>query len=373
MVVWTAAGSVAFTALLVWLAGAIFQRQLETRTGQAFETLAAQTADKLDRDLQARVQFLQFAARANPLRFSPGNATLLRQWIEDILDASPDFGWTGFADTNGAIVCGSHGLLENTRADNRPWFLAGREGPHVGRVHDLPELAREIRLPEEDGPTRFVDISVPVRDNDGRLQGVLVAMVRWSWARDVQRSVVPDSARRDRIGVTIYDLTGEVLLDSGGTDWNQPPVAPSLPERRGVRGSLREATGLGTTFLSGYARSQGFRDFYGLGWLVVVRQPLAQVLSPVRELRRTIGRWGFVLCTVSAAAAWIFAGRLARPLNIIGRAARRIREGDILTVLPRPRGDGELARMCGELGDMVDDFRAKQENGKREPSRPPPA
>jgi hypothetical protein len=368
---WAAAGTVAFTTLLVWLAGAIFQRQLQARTGQAFETLAAQTVDKLDRDLQARLQLLQFAARTNPLQSGNANVAQLRPWIESLLDASPDFAWTGFADSNGALVCGSHSLMENTRVENRPWFLAGREQPHVGRVHDLPELAREIRLPEDEGPTRFVDLSVPVRDNDGQLQGVLVALMRWSWARDVQRSVVPDAARREHLGVTIYGLTGEVLLDSGGTGWNQPPAAPSLPERRGLRGSLREDTGLGPTYLTGYARSQGFRDFYGLGWLVAVRQPLADVLAPVEELRRTIGRWGFVLCVVSAIAAWVFAGRLAHRLSVIGRAARRIREGDILTVLPRPHGDGELAQMCGELGDMVEDFRAKQENAKRDQPRAP--
>jgi hypothetical protein len=38
-------------------------------------------------------------------------------------------------------------------------------------------------------------------------------------------------------------------------------------------------------------------------------------------------------------------------------------------VMPRPRGDGEIARMCGALGDMVDDFRAKQDAAAADTAR----
>ena len=101
----------------------------------------------------------------------------------------------------------------------------------------------------------------------------------------------------------------------------------------------------------------GYRDYRGLGWLVAVRQPANLALAPARDLQRTIAGWGFVLTAVLVTVSWISAGRLARRIRTIELAANRIREGDVLTVLPRPRGEGELAQMCGALGELVQELR----------------
>ena len=58
--------------------------------------------------------------------------------------------------------------------------------------------------------------------------------------------------------------------------------------------------------------------------------------------------------------SWFAAGRLARQLRAVTGSAQRIRQGDILTVMPQPRDDGEMGKMCGALGEMVDDFRARK-------------
>jgi methyl-accepting chemotaxis protein len=163
------------------------------------------------------------------------------------------------------------------------------------------------------------------------------------------------------VGVTVYGANKEVLLDSGTSGWTQPPDAPPVMEARRGRGTLMEDTAVGTRYLTGFARSRGFREYRGLGWYAVVRQPAERVFAPVEALKRSILRWGALLVIGVAIASWIIAGRLARRLHIIGASAERIREGDILSVLPRPKGDSELARMCAALGNMVDDLRAKQE------------
>src|SRR5262249_44136635 len=99
---------------------------------------------------------------------------------------------------------------------------------------------------------------------------------------------------------------------------------------------------------------RGFREYRGLGWLAAVRQPATRAFAPVEALKRTLMSWGAVLVVAISIASWLVAGRYARRLRTIGASANRIREGDILTVLPRPRGDSEIARMCSALGDMVE-------------------
>jgi hypothetical protein len=159
-----------------------------------------------------------------------------------------------------------------------------------------------------------------------------------------------------------------VLLDSGASGWTQPPEAPPVGEGRRFRGSLTEPTG-GTTYLTGYSRSRGFREYRGVGWLVVIRQPAERTFAPVDALRRAIAQWGAGLTALAVIAAWILAGRHARRLRSVRAAAERIREGDILSVLPRPKDESEIAAMCGALDDLVEDLRAKQEKLTAENAR----
>ena len=197
--------------------------------------------------------------------------------------------------------------------------------------------------------------------NQGQFLGVLAAEVRWSWAHSVQLSVLSEAARRQHLGVTIYGPAGDVLLDSGGSGWNLPPDAPSLRDRRRARGSMIENTSVGTSFITGFSRSLGFREFRGLGGLVTVRQPADDAFAPVRELQHAIEGWGFFLAGVLAIAGWLYASRHVRRISAVASAAHRIRNGDVLALMPRQRGDGELARMCGALDGMVEDFRQKQD------------
>jgi len=209
---------------------------------------------------------------------------------------------------------------------------------------------------------RFLDLAVPVTNANGNLVGVLAAHLRWGWTRDVQLSVVSESAFREHIGVTLYSAAGEVLLDSGASGWTQPPERPPISEGRRFRGAMFERIAGGTNYLTGYARSRGFREYHGIGWLTVVRQPVKHAFESVESLQRSISVCGAVVAVMAGLAGWIAVSRHARRLRLIGAAAGRIREGDILTVLPPPTGQSEMAGMCQALGDLVEDLRGKNES-----------
>jgi HAMP domain-containing protein len=144
-----------------------------------------------------------------------------------------------------------------------------------------------------------------------------------------------------------------------------------LPDARQVRGAVLEVTAEGARYVTGFARSRGFREYRGLGWLAAVRQPVNRAFAPVQELRTRIARWGFLFMGVLTLATWFGAARISRRMRSISSAADRIREGDILTVLPRPRGELDLEQMCNSLGNLVEDLRAKEK--KPTPAEPAPS
>ena len=352
-------GALAFTFLLSGIAGTIFRAKLERQAGQTLETLAFQVSDKLDRNVYERYQEIQFATGLGPLRTPEATPAERRRLFEALQTANTDYAWIGFADPAGTVVVATQGLLEGTKVDIREWFRSARGGPFASGLHEYVPLAKE--LPDSTGEKqRFIDLAAPVMAVNGQILGVLGAHLNWSWAHDVQRSVVPETARRDSLGVAIYAQKGELVLDSGGSGWTEAPGIPTLPARPGLRGSFTENAEGGTVYLTGYARSLGYRDFPGLHLLVVVRQPTAIVFAPVRELQGWIWRLGGLLAGGLVILSWIFVARLNRPMRAIARAADHIRGGDVTSLIPRYRG-GAAGRLSAAVGELVDAFRAKQE------------
>ncbi len=352
--------ALAFTAIVGGAAESYFRRHLTRQLGPHFETLAVQLSERLDRGLADRMRALQLAAHLSTLKTPSAAVATRRAALDALLEAMPDSAWIGFADREGRIVAASPQLFEGTSVATQAWFRSGARGPFVGSPGEFPELARALGTIDEE-TLLFVNLAVPVADEAGAPLGVLSAQLHWSWARDTQRSVFPDTARRDHIGATIYAAGGEELLDTHASGWTHPPEAPSIGAKAGAHGYFVESVPGDAEFFTGYARSRGFRDFRGTGWLVAVRQPIADAVAPARELHRQIVWLGAALITVIAVASWTIAGRIVRRINAVATAAGRIRGGDVLTLMPRPRDRGEVSAMCGALGELVDDFRQKQE------------
>jgi HAMP domain-containing protein len=353
-------GVAVFTLLFAFVTGTVYQRELQRTRGDSFESLAFQLGDKLDRVVYERYRALVAAASLDPLRRPGTTATERRRVIETFKESTPEFAWLGYADATGRVVTGTGGLFENTDASLRPWFRGAREQPFIGALREIPGLPREAPADTDiDGVTRYLELAVPVIADDGRFAGVLGAIVRWSWSREVQLSVVPETLARERIAVSVYGAAGDILLDSGALGWTHPPELPPVGESRRARGALLEQTPVGARFLTGFSRSRGFREYRGIGWITVVRQPADRAFAAALDLRRSLVRWSAVLTVAAAGLAWIAAGRHVRRIRSIGAAAQRIRDGDILAVLPRPADDSELSRMCRSVGDLVEDLRAR--------------
>lgn len=358
-------GAAICAAFLAWLAGSALHRQLDSHLGSTFEALAFQISDKIDRAIYERHHELQFVATLAPFTQAAAESAERRRVLDALQASSPDFSWIGFANSAGHVVAATRGTFEGAVVHERAWFRTGRERPHAGPLHEVVIPAGGNRPPEA-GRARVLDLAVPVMSAQGHFLGVLGAHVLWDWATETQLSVVPETARREQLGATIYSATQEVLLDSGGSGWTLPPPAPVLPDPRRFRGAIREVTPDGARYMTGFVRSRGFREYRGLGWLVTVRQPVDRAFAPVRELRNRIARWGFLFAGVLTLASWCAAAQISRRMRLLAAAAERIRAGDILTVLPRPRGELDLERMCHSLADLVEELRAKEK-------KPPPA
>lgn len=338
-------------AVAVAGASALMGRDAATAEARShLERLATTMADRLDRSMQARLRQMQVLAELQALQgLWTGSRVQIRTALERIQAAFPDFSWIGFAEPTGTVLGAVGGTLEGKSVAGRPWFEGGLNGSFVGDVHETKLLADLLPRQPNGEPTRFVDFAAPVHRADGAMQGVLGAHLNWSWATELRKALL--SADRPDIDVWILASDGSQLL---GPQFGSIAVSPAELKRiQGARrGSFEQSTGDGA-FLVGYSLTEGFRNYSGLGWIVLARQPTRVAFAAADRLTWTI----LALCALVAAAgillSYLVARRIAQPITEISIAADLIGRSPEITSLPRVAGSREVVQLSGSLRSLL--------------------
>lgn len=311
-------------------------------------TLAATMADRLDRSVQVRLRQMQVLAELQALQgLWTGSRIQIRTALERIQTAFPDFTWIGFIDPSGIVVGAVGGLLEGRSVAGRPWFEGGLNGAFVGDVREANLLAPLLGPKPGGEPRRFVDFAAPVHRADGMTQGVLGAQLDWSWAAELRRSLL--SADSPDTDIWILSADGKQLLGPA-----IGALAVSDEELRRIRqmrrGSFEQASG---DVLAGFAVTEGFRGFAGLGWIVLARQPTKVAFAAADRLTWTI----LGLCALIAFAGVLVsaqvARRIAQPITELSGAADQMGRSPDMTSLPRVAGSREVVQLSGSLRSLL--------------------
>jgi signal transduction histidine kinase/CheY-like chemotaxis protein len=344
----------------VWitvLLGANATTVLEARIGSELRELALGMADKLDRGMFERWREIQILGRLQVFQDPAAPLDAKREALQTVKDTYPLYAWVGFADRDGKVVVSADRVLEGAEVGGRDWFKGGRSQPVVVDVHDAVLLAKLLPNPTGE-PMRFVDAATPVRDADGQLLGVLASHLSWRWAAEVQRSMARDD--QPSTEVFVLDRAGVVLL--GPAEWENTTVPRELLQEIRQTGAARTVDWpMGGRFLTALASTAGYRDYPGLGWTVLVRQPVSVALAPVDDVQRLVLLVGLGTAVLAVVLALVAAELIARPLKDLTDAATAMRE-DASRRLPIPGRIAEaraLAQAFAALFHELSDKRAE--------------
>ncbi len=348
-------GSTTFImALLIsYFIGDVSRQRLQADKGQALSELAYQMVDKLDRGMFERYRDIQILATLDVVRdpeYSPSNQQVV---LEKLQSTYPDYAWIGFADTQGIVQSSTRSLLQGQSVEQRPWFINARTQPFVGDVHEAKLLAKLLPTDANGQPLRFVDVAMPVHGVDGALRGVLGAHLSWTWAQEVERSLLAPIEQRQQVEILVLDRDGVVLLGPQPLQAQQLTL-PTLNLNAASTGAIStERWPDGNTYLTSVWRSQGYRTYPGLSWTILVRQPTDVAFAPARELQMQFLRWGTLSGVLFGVLAWLLAGRIVRPVRQMSVAANRISQGGTDRLIPRFSGNDEIVQLSTSLNTLV--------------------
>ena len=347
-----------FSMLLSWVVGSISQAQIKADRGDLLAQLAYQLAAALDRDMYIYYQEVQTLATLDDMRSSERPAAQKQVLLDRLQTAYNDFAWIGLTDVQGQVMASTQGLLVGADVSQRPWFIEGQTRPNVQDVHPAKLLAELVPNPgSAEVPLRLVDVTAPVLDGEGQLVGVLGGHLYWQWATTLRDNLLQPLQDYGQVEIQILSSTGDVLLGAGQDTDDHPALNLShltsvAAARRGKADALVEPWVDGATSLTGYAPTQGYRSYPGLGWIVLVRQPTQVAFATARSLKASILLWGTALGLLSSALAWVIAGQMVKPVLTIAAAAEGIRTGTTRSPMPIFAGRDEISRLSRSVAQL---------------------
>ncbi|MDN3558844.1 sensor domain-containing diguanylate cyclase [Vreelandella neptunia] len=342
----------ATTLLLGWVASRESAQQMEANIGNAASEAAYQMVDKLDRNMDARIKEVKLLLGMQALT-TDTNPSALREQLERLQDNYNVVSWIGFTDPEGTVQAATGGILEGVSIAQRPVFIEGRESLWIGDVHEAVLLAQLLPNPSGE-ELQFVDIATPVYDRNEELQGVLAVHLSWEWAEYIQQSIFSPAKKRQNNEILLLSAGGTVLLGPKAL------MGKSLDSLRHIPGPTNispqwaiETWPNGEQFVTGYARSSGFEDFPGLGWIAITRNPIASAFAPVEQLQTAIMGIGTLLALLFAMIGWMIASRMVTPLTRLASAADQIQDGEQADCIPLENGSPEMKRLSTSMRNMV--------------------
>ncbi|TVP45330.1 MAG: diguanylate cyclase [Halomonas sp.] len=342
----------ATTLLLAWVASRETARQMEADIGDATSEAAYQMVDKLDRSMDARVKEVKLMLGIQALT-NDTRTNVLREQLERLQDNHNVVSWIGFTDPEGTVQAATGGILEGVSIAHRPVFIEGQQQLWIGDVHEAVLLAQLLPNPSGEA-LKFVDIATPVHDPSGEFQGVLAVHLSWEWAEYVQASMFSPTTHQHDAEILLLSADGTVLL--GPENFIGQPLdslqhVPALDDTA-PRWAI-ETWPNGERFVTGYARSDGYEDFAGLGWVAISRKPVATAFAPIDRLKAAIMGMGVLLALLFAVIGWVIASRMVAPLTRLSHAADLIYDGAGADAIPMESGYPEFERLSTSMRNMV--------------------
>ncbi|QUH27264.1 sensor domain-containing diguanylate cyclase [Serpentinicella alkaliphila] len=342
---------IVLTILLSFVIGQRSTQEVRSEIGNSLAEMAFQMADKLDQYMWSRYGEIEIMTELEALK-EPKDFMVIENLLNRLQISFPSFSWIGYINPEGVVKAATGGILREHDISSRPVYIEGMKGHFIGDVHDAVLLSNLLPNPTGE-PMKFVDISIPILNSEGQLSGILAAHLSWEWAKEVEISLLEPLRNRKGIELFIVSANDNTILLGPNELIGQTLNLNSINNAGLGKNSWDlEDWGNGKKYLTGYVKANGYMNYPGLDWVVLVRQPIEEAYLTIANLKKFILRLGLVISTLFAIIGWITANKVVKPLQEIAMAADRLKVGEKVAI-PKHKGIKEIEILESSLSQLI--------------------
>ena len=337
-------GGLTFATLLVVgvYVGQIAAGEIAKTSGEKLFLAAKSAADLITANLRERTQEVDLLRRSPAL--TQGNLTgpELQELLDYRKSVHSEFAWIGITDPEGKVIRGTGGLLVGENVEHRPWFKGALDYDLlVGDLHEAALLAKRLPQVKPGEPLRFIDFAAPIRDESGKLRGVLGTHVHWWWITETVESVITEQAAKQDVDVLIINKDDKVIYPQELVDLKVP--AHLAVDKHYVMTEWTD--GMFLTSVS-TVRDQSPTK---LQWRIVLRQPLGTAEALIHDLWQQLVLSGIGASLLIALLGFRFASRISRPIEQLATAVDQVATQGEQPSYPPPQNIPELDKLTDSI------------------------
>lgn len=355
-----------FTAVIGFIISKESGKSVEQQISESLTEKAFQMAERLDQFMWSRYGEVTVLSHLKAFE-QTDNTEEIGKILNELKANFPSFSWIGYTNAEGVVKASTDQVLLGADISHRPVFTEAQTEPFIGDVHEAVLLAELLPNPSGE-PLKFVDISSPIFTDDHEFVGVLAAHLSFEWADEVKRSVIqPLKEQGENLDVFIISKQDNTVL-LGPSDMIGQALHLQAIElaQQGRNDWTVEKWPDGKSYLTGYAFAEGFLNYPGLDWTILVRQPQDVAFLSVTQLRNKIVLVGALLAVAFAVISWYVAGLVSNPLRELVATAQQLRNGEKVEIYVK-KGIKDIETLSTAYRDLIATLtRTKSDLGKME-------
>jgi two-component system cell cycle sensor histidine kinase/response regulator CckA len=286
--------------IVAFVIGVVMLRSIEVRMveamGENLTLASAEISDKLDRLLFERHGDVRMMARTFGERsFDKKYVNEYLQWVKETYE--PVYLWLGVTDAHGRMVAATDSSVIGQDYSRSGWFDRVRQ---TGTVR-----VDEVEVHESNSKIESVAFTAPIMSVSGQFLGAVTTRVGLPMLEDVLIETVREIQQTDGIaGPFEYQFltkAGIVFVDSAAAEGERVNLKEAgLPSvqlsRSGKAGYVEETHARRhVPVVTGYAQTNGYSDYTGLQWTILLQMDRDVILLPIRAMMWKLGMAGVVV------------------------------------------------------------------------------
>ncbi len=232
------------------------------------------------------------------------------------------------------------------QADEEWWQVAKRDGVYV----------RGIEYDDSAG-IYSTDIGIRVDDENGNFIGVLKVVLNIEEVISAINDAVVDK-KYETAKFKLITNESKIIYDSEGTydfldDMSREKYLKEFTSNSGY--CLNRGVAGKSDKLIAYVRSDGYRDYRGLGWMLIVEYEAEEIFIPVARLRSILLTISLVVAMIGVLIGLIFSRSISVPLGKLKNATIEIGKGKLDTRIKIVSKD-EIGQLAFSFNKMSEDL-----------------